>query len=30
MAEGRVDGGTDYYMEPAVAELFAAARERTG
>ena len=26
--EGRADGGTDYYMEPAVAELFAAARER--
>jgi len=26
--EGRDDGGTDYYMEPAVAELFAAARER--
>lgn len=26
--EGREDGGTDYYMEPAVAELFAAARER--
>jgi hypothetical protein len=24
--EGREDGGTDYYMEPAVAELFAAAR----
>lgn len=27
---GRADGGTDYYMEPAVAELFAAARERAG
>src|SRR4051794_10453516 len=26
--EGRADGGTDYYMEPAVAELFAAARTR--
>jgi hypothetical protein len=26
--EGRDDGGTDYYMEPAVAEIFAAARER--
>ena len=26
--EGRPDGGTDYYMEPAIAELFAAARER--
>ena len=26
--EGREDGGTDYYMAPAVAELFAAARER--
>ena len=25
--EGRADGGTDYYMEPAVAELFAAARK---
>jgi len=28
--EGRADGGTDYYMEPAVAEIFAAARERVG
>lgn len=28
--EGRPDGGTDYYMEPAIAELFAAARERAG
>jgi len=28
--EGRADGGTDYYMEPAVAALFAAARERAG
>ena len=28
MTEGRPDGGTDYYMEPAVAEIFAAARER--
>jgi len=28
--EGRADGGTDYYMEPAIAELFAAARERVG
>ncbi|MDP1849635.1 MAG: DUF6416 domain-containing protein [Solirubrobacteraceae bacterium] len=28
--EGRADGGTDYYMEPAVAELFAAAREQAG
>ena len=26
--EGRDDGGTDYYMDPAVAEIFAAARER--
>jgi hypothetical protein len=26
--EGRADGGTDYYMEPEVAQLFAAARER--
>jgi len=26
--EGRDDGGTDYYMEPAVAEIFATARER--
>jgi hypothetical protein len=26
--EGRVDGGTDYYMDPDVAQLFAAARER--
>ena len=26
--EGRADGGTDYYMEPETAELFAAARER--
>ncbi len=26
--EGRADGGTDYFMEPAVAELFAAARKR--
>ncbi len=26
--EGRADGGTDYYMDPAVAELFASARER--
>ncbi len=26
--EGRADGGTDYYMEPAVAEIFAAARRR--
>jgi hypothetical protein len=25
---GRDDGGTDYYMDPAVAEVFAAARER--
>jgi hypothetical protein len=24
--DGRADGGTDYYMEPAVAELFARAR----
>jgi hypothetical protein len=28
--EGRADGGTDYYMEPDVAELFAAARKRPG
>jgi len=27
--EGRADGGTDYYMEPAIAELFAAARSRS-
>jgi hypothetical protein len=26
--EGRDDGGTDYYMDPDVARLFAAARER--
>ena len=26
--EGRADGGTDYFMEPAVAEVFAAARGR--
>jgi hypothetical protein len=26
--EGRADGGTDYYMDPSTAELFAAARER--
>jgi hypothetical protein len=26
--EGREDGGTDYYMDPAVAEIFATARER--
>ncbi|MEA2155276.1 MAG: hypothetical protein QOE11_1416 [Solirubrobacteraceae bacterium] len=26
--EGREDGGTDYYMDPAIAQLFAAARER--
>jgi len=25
---GRADGGTDYYMDPAVAEIFAAARAR--
>jgi len=28
--EGREDGGTDYFMEPAVAELFAAARGTAG
>lgn len=28
--EGRPDGGTDYYMEPAVAGLFAEARARAG
>jgi Family of unknown function (DUF6416) len=28
--EGRADGGTDYYMDPAVAELFAAARSTAG
>jgi len=27
--EGRADGGTDYYMEPDVATLFAAARAQT-
>jgi hypothetical protein len=27
---GRDDGGTDYYMDPAVAEVFAAAREQVG
>jgi hypothetical protein len=27
--EGRVDGGTDYYMEPDVAALFATARTQT-
>ena len=26
--QGRADGGTDYYMDPAVAEIFAAARAR--
>jgi len=26
--DGREDGGTDYFMEPAVAELFAASRGR--
>ncbi|HVF78088.1 MAG TPA: DUF6416 domain-containing protein [Solirubrobacteraceae bacterium] len=26
--EGREDGGTEYYMEPAIAQLFAAARRR--
>ncbi len=26
--EGRTDGGTDYFMEPGIASLFAAARER--
>lgn len=26
--EGRDDGGTDYYMDPVVAEIFAGARER--
>jgi hypothetical protein len=26
--EGRDDGGTDYFMDPAIAEIFAAARER--
>jgi len=28
--EGRDDGGTDYYMQPAVAQLFASARARVG
>jgi hypothetical protein len=28
--EGRADGGTDYYMEPDVAALFAAARAQPG
>ncbi len=28
--EGREDGGTDYFMEPAVAELFAAAQRTAG
>ncbi len=28
--EGRADGGTDYYMEPETAALFAAARPQTG
>ena len=27
--EGRTDGGTDYYMEPEIAALFAAARTQT-
>jgi Family of unknown function (DUF6416) len=27
--EGRPDGGTDYYMDPATAELFRSARERS-
>ncbi len=26
--EGREDGGTDYYMDPAIAEIFGAGRER--
>ena len=26
--QGRDDGGTDYYMDPAIAEIFAAAREQ--
>lgn len=26
--EGRADGGTDYYMDPEIAALFSAARER--
>ncbi len=26
--QGRADGGTDYYMDPAIAEIFAAARAR--
>ena len=26
--EGRADGGTDYYMDPEIAELFRAARDR--
>ncbi|HEX4364174.1 MAG TPA: DUF6416 domain-containing protein [Solirubrobacteraceae bacterium] len=26
--QGRADGGTDYYMDPAIAEIFAAARTR--
>jgi len=26
--EGRADGGTDYYMDPGIAALFTAARER--
>ncbi|HZO80023.1 MAG TPA: DUF6416 domain-containing protein [Solirubrobacteraceae bacterium] len=28
--EGRIDGGTDYYMEPDVAALFAAAQKSRG
>ena len=28
--EGRADGGTDYYMEPAVATVFGTARSRAG
>lgn len=28
--DGRDDGGTDYFMEPAIAELFAAARGAAG
>lgn len=28
--EGRADGGTDYYMEPAIAALFRGAREGEG
>jgi hypothetical protein len=27
--EGRADGGTDYYMDPEIAQLFTSARDRS-